>query len=109
MAQWVLFWEANSKEVLDMLAVGNSEIKTAADILEIMSRSERNRELYEARQAELQDIMTGLEEARQEGKEEERKAIAKQLLLEGSEIDFVIKITKSSRDKVKAINEELDK
>ena len=50
-----------------MLAKKSPEIKKATSILEVMSRSKKDRMLYEAREAQLRDIATFIEESREEG------------------------------------------
>ncbi len=94
-----------------MLAAKSPEIKKATNILELMSKSEEDRNLYEARQLQLRDIMTGLEEAREEGMEKgaynKAKEMAIELLNDGVEIALVAKYTKLTRHQIKEIKNEI--
>ena len=65
--QWMMFINAESKEVLEMLSKDVSEIEKATDILKVMSKSEKQRMVYEAREAYLHDMATYLEEAEERG------------------------------------------
>lgn len=47
------FLDANSKGAMEMLAKKNKDIKKAFDLLQIISKDEKARMLYEARQAPL--------------------------------------------------------
>ncbi len=67
--QWMMFINAESKEVLEMLSKDVPEIEKATDILEVMSKSEKQRMVYEAREAYLHDMATYLEEAEERGLE----------------------------------------
>ena len=50
-----------------MLAEKNQDIKKAYDILQIVSKDEKARILYEAREAELRDQLTRVESAENKG------------------------------------------
>ena len=67
--QWIMFINAESKEVLEMLSKDVPEIEKSTDILEVMSKSEKQRMVYEAREAYLHDMSTYLEEAEERGLE----------------------------------------
>jgi len=54
---------------MDMLAEKNKDIKKAYDLLKIISKDEKAKLLYEARQAEISDQLTRIKSA------EDRKAI----------------------------------
>lgn len=79
-----MFLEANNKEALEMLSNKNEKIKKAYNVLQILSKDDKARAAYEAREAELHDQMTRIKSAREEGREEgsAQKAleIAKNLL-----------------------------
>ena len=75
--QWMEFLDAKSKGVMEMLSEKNKDIKKAYDLLQIISKDEKARMLYEARQAEISDQLTRLKSAEEKGieKGENRKAI----------------------------------
>jgi predicted transposase/invertase (TIGR01784 family) len=66
---WLQFINADRKEVIEVLAEKNDNIKTAYEILKAISRDEKKRLAYESRQMALMDEATRLEEAREEGME----------------------------------------
>lgn len=82
--QWMEFIGAKSKEVMEMLAAKNKEIKKAYNELLVISKNEKTRMAYEAREAEIHDqktrIKTAREEGIKEGMEKGEIAIARNLL-----------------------------
>ena len=64
------FIEGKSKGVMEVLAQKNKDIKSAYDLLQIISQDEKARMIYEARQAEIHDQLTRLHSAHQKGKAE---------------------------------------
>lgn len=81
--QWMEFIGAKSKEVMEMLAVKNKDISKAYDKLRVMSKDEKSRMAYEARQAEIHDQMTRIKTAREEGMYEGKIKVAENLLRMG--------------------------
>ena len=63
----MMFIGTQSERVIEMLAEKNGNIKKAYDILQIISKDEKARMLYEAREAELKDQVTRMMEAEQKG------------------------------------------
>ena len=61
------FLDAKSKGVMEMLAEKNKDIKKAYDLLQIRSKDEKARMLYEARQAEISDQLTRIKAAEEKG------------------------------------------
>jgi len=61
------FIDAKSKGVIEMLADKNQDIKKAYDILQIISKDEKARMLYEAREADRRDQITWMKSAKDEG------------------------------------------
>lgn len=110
---WMQFINAKSREVLKVLARKGTEFSKAADILEAISRDEKNRALYEAQQKQIRDeqarmieakqsgIQEGLQKGRQEGRQEglqegrkkEAYAITRKLLKLNMEIEQISNIT----------------
>ena len=67
--QWMLFIDGRSKEVMEMLAQKNKNIGSAYDLLKIISKDEKARMAYEAREAELMDQRTRVKSALAKGEE----------------------------------------
>ncbi|PRR81743.1 Rpn family recombination-promoting nuclease/putative transposase [Clostridium vincentii] len=67
--QWMEFLDAKSKGVIEMLAEKNKDIKKAYDLLQIISKDEKARILYESRQAEISDQLTRIKSAEEKGRE----------------------------------------
>jgi len=65
-------FNAKSKGVIEMAAEKNQDIKRAYDLLQIISKDEKARMLYEAREAELRDQLTRLKVAEDKGRAEGR-------------------------------------
>ena len=71
--EWMEFLDAKSKGVIEMLAEKNKDIKKAYDLLKIISKDEKARMLYEAREAELRDQLTRMKSAENKGRVEGRE------------------------------------
>lgn len=65
--QWMEFLDAKSKGVIEMLAENNKDIKKAYDLLQIISKDEKARMLYESRQAEISNQLTRIKSAEEKG------------------------------------------
>lgn len=107
LTQWMMFLESRSKEVLDMLAEKNTDIKKAYSILQVMSKDKEARALYLAREMALHDEATRIEEAEERGKKEGSIIIAKNLINLGINEEDVIKATGLSKEEIKIIKEEI--
>jgi len=107
---WMMFIDAESEGVMEMLAEKNVGIKKAYNILKIVSQDEKARMLYEARQAELMDQMTRIKEAEKRGREEgETKRtieIAKNLLLAGVDFQTIVATTGLDEAEIVKLKEE---
>jgi predicted transposase/invertase (TIGR01784 family) len=113
------FIDGKSKGVMEVLAKKNKDIKSAYDLLQIISHDEKARMIYEARQAEIHDQLTRLHSAHQKGKAEGRaegkaegkteglkKAkvnFARLMLSEGEAIAKIIKYTGLSREEIEKL------
>jgi predicted transposase/invertase (TIGR01784 family) len=67
--QWMMFIDSQSREVMEMLAARNHDIGNAFDLLQIISKDEKARMAYEAREAELMDQRTRIKSAFTKGEE----------------------------------------
>jgi predicted transposase/invertase (TIGR01784 family) len=67
---WMEFLDAKSKGVIEMLAEKNQNIKKAYDILQIISKDEKARILYDAREAALRDQLTRMKSEKNKGRAE---------------------------------------
>ncbi len=113
--QWMEFIAAKSKEVMEMLAQKNEEIGKAYDELQVMSKDEKARMSYEAREAEIHDQMTRIKSAKEEGitigieKGENSKAIkvAENFLKMGFTVEEVAKGSELAVDKVLEIKNKM--
>ena len=76
-----------------MAAEGKPAIQKAYNNLQIMSLDEENRRLYEAREMFLHDQATRMYEAKEEGLEEGKEFVAKNMLSLGIDDELVIKAT----------------
>lgn len=78
--EWLEFINAQSKEEFEVLAEKNNNIKTAYEILQVVSKNKEARMAYEARQAEMMDQMTREKTAKERGREEGIKEVALALI-----------------------------
>jgi len=101
--QWMEFLDGKSKGVMEMLAEKNKDIKKAYALLKIISKDEKAKMLYEARQAEISDQLTRLKSA------EEKKAtkIAENFLNMGLSVEQVSKGSELSIEKVIEIKKRM--
>jgi predicted transposase/invertase (TIGR01784 family) len=101
----MLFIDGKSKEVMEMAAQKNQDINTAYDLLKIISKEEKARMAYEAREAELMDQRTriksahekgwaeGKAEGKAEGRVEGKAEIIESLLKSGMTVEQIATIT----------------
>ncbi|WP_053956563.1 Rpn family recombination-promoting nuclease/putative transposase [Inediibacterium massiliense] len=109
--QWMEFIDTQSREVMEMLSRKNKDIKKAYDILQVISKDEKARMAYEAREAEIHDQMTrikvareeGIEKGRQEGRQEGKVELVKNLLLVGVDIEKIIKASGFTKEDIENI------
>ncbi len=64
-------------------------------------------ELYRAREKARLDMISKLKYAENRGMEKGMEVVARNLLQEGTEIEFVTKVTKLGREKVEEIKKKL--
>lgn len=102
--EWMMFLEVNNREALEMLLNKNEKIKKAYNVLQILSKDDKARAAYEAREAELHDQMTRIKSAREEGREEgaTEKAlrIAEKMLQRGDSIGDIVEMTELPKEKI---------
>jgi len=102
--QWMEFLDGKSKGVMEMLAEKNKDIKKAYDLLKIISKDEKAKMLYEARQAEISDQLTRLKSAEEKGIEkgatEKALRVAEKMLRHGDSIEDIVDMTELSKEKV---------
>lgn len=78
--EWMEFLDAKSKGVIEMLADKNQDIKKAYDLLQIISKDEKARMLYEAREAERRDQISWMKSSEDKGKAEAKIEIIREYL-----------------------------
>ncbi len=100
--------EKKSKRVMEMLVKKNESIKKAYDLLQIISKDEKARMIYEAREAELRDQLTRIKSAEEKGINEginigeDRKAIniAEKMIKRGNSVEDIMDLTELSKEKI---------
>lgn len=103
---WMEFIDGK-REVIEMLSKKNEDINYAYNLLKIISQDKKARMEYEARIAALRDEATRLKIAREEGKIEGKKEVAKKMLLNGLDITTVAEMTDMTISEVEKIKEEI--
>ena len=73
--QWMNFINASSREEMEKMAIVNKDIDKALEILNVMSQSKEERAAYLSREMALHDEATRINEAIQEGIEQEKETV----------------------------------
>lgn len=110
--QWMTFIAAKSKGVMEVLADKNKDIGKAFDLLEIISKDEHARMVYEARQAEIRDKAMwlieaeemGMEKGMEEGMNKKASEIAQNLLSMGIPFDSIAKATGLTEEQINKLD-----
>ena len=98
--QWMEFLDAKSKGVVEMLAEKNKDIKKAYDLLQIISKDEKARMLYEAKQAEISDQLTRIKSAEEKGANEKALRVAEKMIRRGDSVEDIVDMTELPKEKV---------
>lgn len=98
--QWMEFLDAKSKGVMEMLAEKNKDIKKAYDLLQIISKDEKARMLYEAKQAEISDQLTRIKSAEEKGANEKALRVAEKMIRRGDSVEDIVDMTELPKEKV---------
>ncbi|OPJ57456.1 Rpn family recombination-promoting nuclease/putative transposase [Clostridium oryzae] len=98
--QWMEFLDGKSKGVMEMLAKKNESIKKAYNLLQIISKDEKARIIYEAREAELRDQLTRIKSAEEKGANKKALKIAEKMIKRGDSIKDIIELTELSEKKI---------
>jgi len=104
---WMEFLDAKSRGVMEMLAQKNEDIKKAYSVLEILSKDERARMAYEAREAEVKDQLTRIKTAEEKGRKEGKIEIAKEMLLDGEPMEKIIKYSKLTAAEIEQLRKDM--
>jgi predicted transposase/invertase (TIGR01784 family) len=105
---WMKFLKVKTKGELKMLAAKNKDIAKAAKILEVISKDEKKRMEYEAREAALRDELSRLDSAKKKGIKEEKRAVVEKALKNGINTDIISSITDLKESEIEAIKQELN-
>lgn len=105
--QWMEFLEAQSKGVMEMLAEKNKDIKKAYDLLQIISKDEKARMLYEAKYAEISDQKTRIKSAEEKGRKEGAIENAINFLKLGINEEIVAKGTGLTIEKILELKKQM--
>lgn len=122
--QWMKFMNASSVEELIMISEVNPAIRKAYQTLEVLSKDEETRKVYEAREAVLLDralmlqaaekkgiaegIERGIEKGIEEGIALERESVARNLISLGFDNNIISKATGLDTGTVKKLREASD-
>ena len=101
--QWMLFLDnPNQKEVVQIMKE-NKDINKAIDELEQVSGNEKLRRIAELKEKYIRDEQASIEYAQNEGKRQQSIKIAKNMLKENVNIDFISKITELSIEEIEKL------
>lgn len=109
--RWLTFLTMRTKSDRESLVKGDPIMEKALTALEYLSHDEQTRQRYEDRQKALHDYATAIETAnrqgRQEGRQEERRAIVQRLLLKGLSIEDTAEIANVTLSEVERIGKTI--
>lgn len=112
--KWLKFLSAKTKGEMEMEAKKDIEINEAYEELKRISLDDRNRMIYEAREAFLLDQLTRESLARKEGKEvgitegkaEAIRKMTLELLRDNVDIELISKYTKLTKEEIEEIKKQ---
>ncbi|WP_368976118.1 Rpn family recombination-promoting nuclease/putative transposase [Caldifermentibacillus hisashii] len=120
MAKWIRFLTNEDDARWEEMANQDPIIENAVDMLRTVSMDREARMLAEAREKALKDINSirgegkeegikkGIEKGRKEGIKEGKREIAKKMLMEGADINFIVKMTELTESEVLELKSELN-
>ncbi|CEE00999.1 hypothetical protein BT1A1_1167 [Caldibacillus thermoamylovorans] len=128
MAKWIRFLTNEDDARWEEMANQDPIIENAVDMLRTVSMDREARMLAEAREKALKDINSirgeamregkeegieegikkGIEKGRKEGIKEGKREIAKKMLMEGADINFIVKMTELTESEVLEMKSELN-
>ena len=85
------------------IAQTNPAINEAWGVIKVLSGDERARALAEAREKHLMDMASYIDDARYEGRQEEKLEVARNLLRDNISVDVVARATGLSLDEVRQL------
>jgi len=100
---WAKFIDAETEEEINMVAERNPEVKKAVVRLEVLSGDERARYIADMQEKARRDMASFRRDGIAEGRENEKISIAKNLLAEGSTLEFIQKITGLSLEQIEKL------
>jgi predicted transposase/invertase (TIGR01784 family) len=106
--KWLAFLTKPEKEVMEVVEMGEPAIRKAITVLDMLSRDPETVRLAELRMKKILDEKSMIEGAKEEGKIERDKEIAKNALIKGAEVSFVSEITGLSESEVLKLKEEIN-
>ena len=106
--QWLMFLDEKDEEILEVLKMTNPAIDRAEKILEWLSADEDTLVTYRLREKSLHERASMLADAKEEGMKEGKLETAKAALIEGSNIEFVAKITGLPIEIIQRLKNELN-
>ncbi|WP_242982190.1 MULTISPECIES: Rpn family recombination-promoting nuclease/putative transposase [unclassified Clostridium] len=106
--KWLAFLTKPEKEVMEVVEMGEPEIRKAITVLDTLSRDPETVRLAELRMKKILDEKSMIEGAKEEGKVERNKEIARKALIKGADVSFVSEITGLSEEEILKIENEIN-
>lgn len=100
--QWL--WAITGKEdKIEMAKSKNSRVKEAMELVEEILMDPKEREIYEEIEKARKDYSSGLRYAKEKGEKSKAIEIAKRMLREKNDIEYISKITGLTEEEIKKI------
>ncbi|MDR1501797.1 MAG: Rpn family recombination-promoting nuclease/putative transposase [Prevotella sp.] len=100
---WMKFIKSDDREVLDMIAERNPQMRKAVGVLKELSADERTRMIYEDREKARRDMASMMSGARKEGVTEATEVIARKLLKRNRPIEEIIEDTGLTSEQIEML------
>ena len=102
-AQWLMFLDNPNTERVEEIMKENEEVKKANSVLHVMSEDEELQRLAELREKWDLDERSAIQNAKDDGREEERLKIAKKMKDKGIDLDTIIEMTDLTEEEIKKL------
>ena len=110
LSQWMMFLDDPNNGEVSRIMKSNKEIREANEELGKMSKDERLRRIAELREKGRRDYEAAIDFAEEKGidtgKKEKSMEIAKKMITEGLELDFIEKMTGLDKETIQKVKEE---
>lgn len=103
----MLFISDNNPEELEEVAMLNPMIKSALEAEIVFSASEQNRYIYDLKENARMDFLSAIDTAKEDGKVEGKLEVARDMLLDGLDVQYVSRMTHIPFEQIQQLKNSL--